>query len=209
MGGAGFEATTFASRRLRHLPQRLPRVHNGAVFLIGMMGSGKTTVGKALARRLGLSFFDADQEITARSGVSIPTIFDIEGEAGFRRRERAVLAELARSREAVIATGGGAVLDPESRRLMRESGTVIYLNVSVEHLYQRTARDSNRPLLARSPDRRATLSSLLEARDPLYRETAHWVVEGGTASAASLATRIADAIERGGPPEPEQGARPP
>jgi shikimate kinase len=130
--------------------------------------------------------------------VSIPTIFDIEGEVGFRRREHAVLAELARLRDAVIATGGGAVLDPENRRLMRENGTVIYLNVSLEHLHHRTARDMNRPLLAQSADRRATLSALLSARDPLYREAAHCVIEGGAESASALASRIAEMLERPG-----------
>lgn len=171
-------------------------MHNGAIFLVGMMGSGKTTVGKALARRLGLSFFDADHEVIARSGVSIPTIFDIEGEAGFRRRESAVLAELARCGGAVIATGGGAILDRENRRLMHDNGTVIYLNVSLEHLHQRTARDMNRPLLAQSADRRATLAALLAARDPLYRAAAHYVIEGGAESASALAGRIADTLER-------------
>lgn len=171
-------------------------MHTDLIFLVGMMGSGKTTVGKALARRLGRPFFDTDQEIVARSGVSIPTIFDIEGEAGFRRRESAVLAELARCREAVIATGGGAVLEADNRRLMRDSGTVVYLSVSVDHLHQRTARDASRPLLARSTDRRATLEALLASRDPLYREVADCVVEGGAASATSLACRIAEMLDR-------------
>lgn len=166
------------------------------IFLVGMMGSGKTTVGKALARRLGRPFFDTDHEIVARSGVSIPTIFDIEGEAGFRRRESAVLAELAQCREAVIATGGGVVLEADNRRLMRESGTVVYLQVSIDHLHQRTARDTSRPLLARSADRRATLEALLAQRDPLYREAAHDVVEGGASSATALAFRIAERLDQ-------------
>ncbi|MGE0357114.1 MAG: shikimate kinase [Burkholderiales bacterium] len=166
----------------------------GTVFLVGMMGAGKSTVGKALARRLGREFLDCDREIVERTGVPIATIFEIEGESGFRNRESAMLAELAGRRGAVVATGGGAVLAAENRRLMRESGTVVYLHAAVDHLHERTRRDAARPLLARS-DRRATLAALLEERDPLYREAAHLVVESGSPSAASLAGRIAEALE--------------
>jgi shikimate kinase len=164
------------------------------IFLVGMMGAGKTTVGKALARRLGRDFIDCDREIVERTGVPIATIFEIEGEAGFRRRESAVLAELARRQGAVVATGGGVVLAQENRRLMRESGTVVYLHASLDHLHERTRRDVARPLLAKG-DRRETLAALLEARDPLYREAAHIVVESGAPSATSLAGRIAQALE--------------
>lgn len=166
----------------------------GNVFLVGMMGAGKSTVGKALARRLDREFVDCDREIVERTGVPIATIFEIEGEAGFRRRESAVLAELAARRGAVVATGGGAVLAEENRRLMRASGTVIYLHTALEHLHERTRHDNSRPLLA-TGDRRATLTALLEARDPLYRETAHIVMESATPSAGSLAGRIALALE--------------
>lgn len=166
----------------------------GNVYLIGMMGAGKSTVGRALARRLGREFIDCDREIVERTGVPIATIFEIEGEAGFRRRESAVLAELAALRGAVIATGGGAVLAEENRSLMRRSGTVVYLHATLDHLHERTRRDVARPLLA-TGDRRATLAALVEARDPLYRETAHLVVESGAPSAAALAGRIADALE--------------
>ena len=166
----------------------------GNIFLVGMMGAGKSTVGRALARRLGREFVDSDREIVLRTGVPIATIFEIEGEAGFRRRESAVLAELATRHNVVVATGGGAVLDEASRRLMREHGTVVYLHASLDHLHERTRRDVARPLLA-SGDRRATLAALLEARDPLYREAAHLVVESGTPSAGSLAGRIAQALE--------------
>ena len=164
------------------------------VFLVGMMGAGKSTVGKALARRLGREFVDCDREIVERTGVPVATIFEIEGEAGFRRRESAVLADLAARPGVVVATGGGAVLDPENRRVMREHGTVVYLHAGLDHLHERTRRDSSRPLLARG-DRRATLASLLEARDPLYREAAHIVVESGVPSAGSLAGRIAELLE--------------
>jgi shikimate kinase len=166
----------------------------GNIYLVGMMGAGKTTVGKALARRLGRDFVDCDREIVERTGVPIATIFEIEGESGFRRRETAVLAELAKRENAVIATGGGAVLAEENRLLMRTNGTVVYLRAALEHLHERTRRSNARPLLAKG-DRRATLASLLEARDPLYRETAHLTIESGSPSAGTLAGRVAEALE--------------
>ncbi len=166
----------------------------GNIFLVGMMGAGKTTVGKALARRLGRDFVDCDRKIVERTGVPVVTIFEIEGEAGFRRRETAVLAELAKRENAVIATGGGAVLAEENRQLMRSHGTVVYLRAALEHLHERTRRSNARPLLA-TADRRATLAALLEARDPLYREVAHLVIESGAPSAGSLAVRIVEALE--------------
>jgi shikimate kinase len=166
----------------------------GNVFLVGMMGAGKTTVGRILARRLGREFLDCDREIVERTGVPIATIFEIEGEEAFRRRESAVLADLAGRNAAVIATGGGAVLAEENRRLMRSSGTVVYLHTTVDHLVDRTRRDSARPLLAKG-DRRAKLAELVATRDPLYRAVAHLVVESGSPSAGSLAGRIAQAVE--------------
>lgn len=175
------------------------------IFLVGMMGAGKTTVGKALARRLGRSFIDCDREIVDRTGVPIATIFEIEGEAGFRRRESQVLAELATRRGTVVATGGGAVLAEENRRAMRAGGTVVYLRVAVDHLHERTRRDTARPLLA-SGDRRATLQALLEQRDPLYRECADLVVDSGQQPPGALAQRVVDLLARtaaqAGAPEP-------
>lgn len=165
----------------------------GNVFLVGMMGAGKSTVGKALARRLGREFVDCDREIVERTGVPIATIFEIEGESGFRSRESAVLAEFSARRGTVVATGGGAVMAEENRRLMRENGTVVYLHAALDHLHERTRRDGARPLLDKG-DRRATLAALLEARDAIYREVAHIVVESGAPSARSLAGRIADAL---------------
>ncbi|MBP9945203.1 MAG: shikimate kinase [Vicinamibacteria bacterium] len=167
------------------------------IFLVGMMGAGKTTVGKALARRLGRQFIDCDREIVERTGVPIATIFEIEGEEGFRRRETHVLAELAARRGTVVATGGGAVLAAENRRTMRASGTVIYLRVSLDHLHERTRRDTARPLLA-TGDRRATLESLLEKRHPLYQEAADLVVDSGAQSPGTLAQRVIDALNRDG-----------
>jgi shikimate kinase len=149
-----------------------------AVFLVGMMGAGKTTVGRRLARRLGWAFVDADRELEARLGVPIATIFELEGEAGFRRREAALIDELTARRALVLATGGGAVLDPANRSALSARGRVVYLRASVADLWQRLRRDKVRPLL-RAPDPRARVEQLVAARDPLYREAAHLVVDTG------------------------------
>jgi shikimate kinase len=168
---------------------------HGNIFLVGMMGSGKTTLGRALAQRLHVPFTDTDRVLVERTGVPVATIFEIEGEPGFRKRESAVLAELARGEEQVIATGGGSVLAAENRALMRSSGTVIYLRARIEHLWERTRHDTSRPLLA-TADPRATLEGLLEARDPLYREVAHIVVDTGSQSAGTLVARVVAALRR-------------
>ncbi len=141
------------------------------------MGAGKTTVGRQLARRLGRPFFDSDHEIVARTGVHIPTIFEIEGEEGFRRREMQTIAELSASDNIVLATGGGVVLLPENRRCLHDTGWVVYLNVPPAMLFERTRHDRNRPLL-RVDDPLAKLEELHAERDPLYREVAHLVVDG-------------------------------
>ena len=167
----------------------------GNLFLVGMMGSGKTTLGKALAGRLQHPFYDTDKVLVERTGVPVATIFEIEGEAGFRRREALVLAELARESDAVVATGGGAVLDPENRRMMHASGTVIYLRAKAEHLWERLRHDTSRPLLS-TPDPRATLESILAVREPLYSECAHLTVDTGAQSAAVLVTRVVNALKR-------------
>lgn len=168
---------------------------HGNIFLVGMMGSGKTTLGRALAQRLHMPFTDTDRVLVDRTGVPVTTIFEIEGEAGFRKRESAVLAELAQGHDQVIATGGGAVLAPENRAAMRSGGTVVYLRARLEHLWERTRHDSTRPLL-KTADPRATLGALLEARDPLYRETAHIVVDTGAQSASALLARVVTALRR-------------
>lgn len=165
------------------------------IFLVGMMGAGKTTIGKALAARMKRRFVDTDRLLTERTGVPVSTIFEIEGETGFRRRESDVLHELVREPGCIIATGGGAILREESRRLMHDSGIVVYLRARPEHLWERLRHDTTRPLLA-TPDPRATLEALLAARDPLYRECAHLVVDTGLQSAASLVGRVAAALER-------------
>lgn len=141
------------------------------------MGAGKTTVGRQLAKRLGRTFYDSDHEIVARTGVPIPTIFEIEGEDGFRRREAQAIAELSCEQNIVLATGGGVVLNPENRRRLHETGWVVYLNVPPTLLYERTRHDRNRPLL-QVADPLARLEELYAIRDPLYREAAHFVVNG-------------------------------
>jgi shikimate kinase len=147
------------------------------IYLVGLMGAGKTTVGRQLARRLGRVFFDSDHEIVARTGVPVPTIFEIEGEGGFRRREAQTIAELVLADNIVMATGGGAVLDPETRRRLHETGWVVYLNVPPSMLYERTRHDKSRPLL-RVEDPLAKLEELHAARDPFYREVADIIVDG-------------------------------
>lgn len=150
----------------------------GNVFLVGLMGAGKTTVGKLLAKHLHKTFLDSDHELEARTGVNIPVIFELEGEEGFRAREANLIRELTQRRDIVLATGGGAVLRPENRAALAGGGIVVYLNASVEDLWLRTRHDRNRPLL-QTADPKARLRELLEQRDPLYREIADIVVTSG------------------------------
>ncbi|MCK2096904.1 shikimate kinase [Thauera aromatica] len=164
------------------------------LILIGMMGAGKTTVGKELARRRKARFADCDHEIVARTGVSIPTIFEIEGEAGFRRRETQMIDELTRQPGIVIATGGGVVTTPANRALMRERGIVIYLNVPPQILYERTRHDRNRPLL-QVDDPRQRITELYQQRDPLYREVADLVVDGGRGNPGTMVRLIETALQ--------------
>lgn len=155
------------------------------IYLVGLMGAGKTTIGRQLARRLGRRFYDSDHEIVARTGVAIPTIFEIEGEEGFRRRESQTIAELTSTSDIVLATGGGVVLNPENRRLLHDTGWVVYLNVPPGMLYERTRHDRNRPLL-RVDDPLGKLEELHALRDPLYREVAHLVVDGSNLVASGI-----------------------
>lgn len=148
------------------------------IILIGMMGSGKSTVGRRLASALGRPFVDADTVLERRCGVPISTIFELEGEAGFRRREAQLIAELTQPTGCVLATGGGAVLNAESRALLHREGFVVYLQAGVGDLWQRLRRDRARPLL-RTSDPRARVEALVEERDPLYREVAHRVISTG------------------------------
>jgi len=159
------------------------------------MGAGKTSVGKLLARDLQKTFVDCDHEIERRTGVSIPLIFEFEGEAGFRRREVVVLRELSALRNLVVATGGGAVLSPENRKVLARSGIVVYLRATVDELWHRTKRDRNRPLL-QTDDPRRTLAALFEQRDPLYREVATLIIDTGCQSLRALATKLQDRLCR-------------
>lgn len=141
-----------------------------------MMGAGKTTVGRKLSKASGWQFVDLDQVIESATGVSIATIFEIEGEAGFRQREAQALAQLAAVGNQVVATGGGAVLNPMNRALMAASGLVVYLHAAPALLYERTKHDKTRPLL-QVADPLARITRLVEQRDPLYREVADIIIE--------------------------------
>jgi shikimate kinase/3-dehydroquinate synthase len=171
----------------------VPETKNNNIFLVGLMGSGKTTIGRQLAKRLGKRFVDSDHEIEARTGASIPLIFDIEGEASFRRREADVIRDLSSQRGIVLATGGGAVLDAGTRARLAERGTVIYLRAHVNSILQRVAHDKNRPLL-RTADPRRTLELLTAQREPLYREVAHLVIDTGRPNVQSMVQTILEQL---------------
>ena len=159
------------------------------IFLVGPMGAGKTTIGKQLAQSLGLNFSDSDQEIQRRTGVDIPTIFEYEGEDGFRQRELQVIDDLTQVDNQVLATGGGAVVRPENRQHLSARGIVFYLECTPEQQFERTYRDRNRPLL-QTEDPLDRLKGLMETRDPLYRDTADYVVTTEGRSAGSVANEI-------------------
>lgn len=166
----------------------------GNIFLVGMMGAGKTSVGRVLAKHLNKAFYDSDHVLEQRTGVKIPVIFEIEGEPGFRHRESMVLDELTALDGIVLATGGGAVLAPENRERLRSRGTVVYLRASVKDLLNRTRHDKNRPLL-QTADPRARLNELFEIRDPLYREIAHVTIDTGSQSLTTLMNRLHHVLE--------------
>lgn len=171
------------------------KLQSGNLILVGLMGSGKTTLGRALAKHLGKAFVDSDEDIQQRTGVTIPHIFDIEGEVGFRQRETAAIRDLVERDDMVLATGGGAVLAEQSRELMQQNGIVIYLKASVHDLWQRTRHDRNRPLL-QTADPHAKLTELFQQRDPLYLQVADIVMQSGKQSAHALMLNLVDEIEK-------------
>jgi shikimate kinase len=164
------------------------------IFLVGPMGAGKSTIGRVLAFELNRQFRDTDRVIEDRTGADIPWIFDMEGEAGFRDRETAVLADLSTELDLVIATGGGIVLRPENRRMMKESGYVCYLTASTDQLVERTSRDKKRPLL-QVENPRQKIIDLLEMRDPIYRESADFIINTDKRSPKMVAQEIVRLIE--------------
>jgi len=163
------------------------------IFLVGPMGAGKTTVGRALAAELSTCFFDSDSEIEGRAGVDIPWIFEVEGESGFREREHRILSSLCEEAPAVIATGGGAVVTEANRVLMAESGFVVYLEATIKEQVRRTKKDEKRPLLA-GKNRQEVLAELMKTREPLYMEVADLVLPTAGRNARELAQEIIESL---------------
>lgn len=180
---------------MHHTHTTQPKRPSGNVFLVGMMGAGKTTVGKLLAQALGKVFVDSDEEIQQRTGVTITHIFDIEGEAGFRQREASVIHNLVQLDNIVLATGGGTVLNKENRTALCQNGIVVYLKSSVHDLWQRTRHDRSRPLL-QTADPYAKLKAMYEQRDPLYMEVANLVVLTGKQSAQNLVFHLQQELNK-------------
>jgi shikimate kinase/3-dehydroquinate synthase len=172
----------------------IPAGAAGNIFLVGLMGSGKTTVGRALAKRLNKRFFDSDHEIEARTGASIPLIFEIEGEASFRQREADMIRDLTACEGVVLATGGGSILNPQSRDFLKSRGIVIYLRAGVSSILHRTGHDKNRPLL-QTADPRGRLEELAEQREPYYQEVADLVIETGRPNVQYLVQAIVSCLE--------------
>ena len=170
------------------------KLQSGNLILVGMMGSGKTTMGRVLAKHLGKVFVDSDEEIIKRTGVTIPHIFDVEGEAGFRQREAAAIRDLVGHDNMVLATGGGAVLEEQNQTMLQQNGITIYLKASVHDLWQRTRHDRNRPLL-QTGNPHARLTELFQQRDPLYRQVSDIVVQSGKQSAHALMLHLVEEIE--------------
>ncbi len=158
-------------------------------FLIGPMGTGKSTVGKKLAKKSSQKFYDCDREIENHTGASINLIFEIEGEEGFRKRETRLLDELTSMSNIVLATGGGAVLDKENRTRLSARGFVVYLKSDINQLLKRTSRDSKRPLL-QNTEPEAVLRELLETRGPLYEEVADMVIDTAELSINDIIAKI-------------------
>lgn len=174
--------------------EQLLRLGQQPIFLVGMMGAGKTTLGRQLARHLKRDFFDLDHELEARCGVSVATIFDIEGEQGFRRRESMELDICSRRPTIVLATGGGAILSEKNRNMLSQRGTVVYLRASASELYKRLERDKTRPLLqTANPQQR--IADLVKQREPLYEQTADIIFETGSAPVHLAAKQLLNVLK--------------
>lgn len=159
------------------------------IYLVGLMGAGKTTIGRQLARLLKLPFYDSDKAIEERTGVDIPTIFEFEGEEGFRNREQKMLAQLTEIKGIVMATGGGAILREDNRTLLMENGFVVYLHCEVDKLLERTRRDAQRPLL-NTEDPHERLETLFAQRQPLYAASADFTIDTGIMQSKDVVTHI-------------------
>lgn len=167
------------------------------------MGAGKSTIGRLLARELGLVFHDSDHEIEERTGAPVSLIFDVEGEAGFRKREAAILQELTAQEGVLVSTGGGAVCNPANREVLARRGTVVYLSASIRQQMERTRFDRSRPLL-RDKNARQVLTRLLEERDPLYREVADIIIETDARKPRAVAADIAQTLRRARPSKTDE-----
>lgn len=165
------------------------------IIIVGMMGAGKTTVGRRLAKRLELSFFDSDIEMEQRCGAPVPLIFELEGEAGFRKREAALIEELTSRTAIVLSTGGGAITSQSNREMIRERGVVIYLRAQLQDIWIRTRHDKRRPLL-QTADPRKRLGELLEARKAFYEEVAHYTIDTGRQPAEWIVDQLVVLIQK-------------
>lgn len=163
------------------------------IYLIGLMGVGKTTIGRQLARALKLPFHDSDKAIEEKTGVDIPTIFEYEGEEGFRQREQKIIEQLTGLRGIVLATGGGAVLSEHNRKLLQENGFVVYLHCSIDRILLRTRRDNKRPLL-QTDNPRERLETLLRQREPLYQACADFTIDTGKTPGKTVVRKILQAF---------------
>jgi shikimate kinase len=186
---------SFTMRGMQSIQTNNRKLQSGNLCLVGMMGAGKTTVGKLLAQHLGKTFVDSDEEIQQRTGVSITHIFDIEGEVGFRQREASAIQDLVRRDNIVLATGGGAVLSELSREALRDNSIVVYLKSTVHDLWLRTRHDRNRPLL-QTADPRAKLKELYDFRDPLYMQVADLVMPTGKQNVHGLVSLLQQELRR-------------
>ncbi|HFB66603.1 MAG TPA: shikimate kinase AroK [Aeromonadales bacterium] len=164
------------------------------VFLVGPMGAGKSTIGKQLAQQLKMEFYDSDREIEERAGVDIDWIFDVEGEDGFRVREKNIIEELTALQPIVLATGGGAIVEADNRRFLGGRGVVVYLDTSLEQQLERTRRDRRRPLISRAEDPEAAIQQLHEERSPLYEDLADYKISTDQGSVRQVAKQIVDML---------------